>query len=116
MRAPIFSLITGNTKTHCEKHLLFFKFQIIILSVILFFYFMKSQILTISDRGQITLPKKYRDNLKIKYVTIRIDGKNVVLEPLQTREEFFKELEEAEKDWEKHGGITLEEMKKKYKF
>ncbi|MBI5755041.1 AbrB/MazE/SpoVT family DNA-binding domain-containing protein [Candidatus Peregrinibacteria bacterium] len=74
---------------------------------------MKPQILTISDRGQITLPKKYRDSLKIKYVTIRIDGKNVILEPLQTREEFFKELEEAEKDWEKHGGIPWETVMKK---
>lgn len=33
-----------------------------------------------------------------------------------TREEFLKELEEAEKDWEKNGGLTLEEFKKKYKL
>ena len=38
----------------------------------------------------------------------------LVLSPLQTREEFIEELEEAGKDWEKHGGKTLAQMKKKY--
>lgn len=32
-----------------------------------------------------------------------------------TREELLKELEEAEKDWEKNGGLSLDEFRKKYK-
>ncbi|MBI2464329.1 hypothetical protein HYV57_05210 [Candidatus Peregrinibacteria bacterium] len=34
----------------------------------------------------------------------------------KTKREFLKELDEAEKDWEKHGGKSLSQMKKKYKL
>lgn len=38
----------------------------------------------------------------------------VILEPLQTREEFWGQLEEIEKDYKKNGGLSIKEVKKKY--
>lgn len=75
---------------------------------------MSHQILPISERGQITIPQKIRYQFKAKFLTCEFEDGRIVLKPLKTREEFFAELEAAEKDWEKNGGTTLEEMKKKY--
>ena len=44
----------------------------------------------------------------------KLENGAIILSPLKTREEFFEELEEAEQEWEKHGGKTLKEMSKKY--
>lgn len=75
---------------------------------------MSQKILPVSDRGQITLPKKIRDKIQVKFFTCEIENGAVVLKPLKTREDFFAELEAAEKDWEKNGGKTLDEIAKKY--
>lgn len=73
-------------------------------------------VLTISDRGQITIPISARKELKTKRVIFRHDKKTnkFTIEPLQTREEFFAELEEISADWKKHGGFTVAEVKAKY--
>lgn len=75
---------------------------------------MEPEILFVSERGQVTIPQKLRKQIKVKYFTCHIDGPNIILSPLQTRDEFIEELDAAEKDWEKHGGKTVSEMKKKY--
>ncbi len=75
---------------------------------------MAVKILPLSERGQITLPKKVRDTIKVKFFTCELQDGTIILSPLKTREEFFEELETAEQEWEKHGGKTLDEMKKKY--
>lgn len=75
---------------------------------------MASKIIPVSERGQITLPKKIREQIDVKFFTCEVENGSIVLKPLKTREEFFEELEEAEQDWKKHGGISLQEMKKKY--
>lgn len=73
------------------------------------------KIIQVSERGQITLPKKILNELNVKLFTCEVKNGGIVLKPVQTREEFFAELEEREKDWEKNGGgITLDEMAKKY--
>lgn len=75
---------------------------------------MDNSILTVSDRGQITIPKKAREALPYGRFEWSIVNDSLVLKPLQTRDEFFAELEESEKDWEEHGGVSFEEIKKKY--
>lgn len=75
---------------------------------------MLPKILPVSERGQITLPKKIRNQINVRFFTCEIEKGAIVLKPMKTREEFFAELEAADRDWEKNGGITLEEMKKKY--
>lgn len=75
---------------------------------------MADQILAISERGQVTIPKKLREKIPVKFFICRVKDNAIVLEPLQTKEEFLEEVETAEKDWEKHGGKTLNEIKKEY--
>lgn len=70
--------------------------------------------LVISERGQITIPKKIRNQINVKLFMCEVEDGAIVLKPVQTRDEFLAELDAAEKDWKKHGGKTLEEMKKKY--
>lgn len=77
---------------------------------------MTHKIIPVSGRGQITLPKKVRDQIKVKFFTCEVEHGMIILKPLKTRDEFLEELEEAERGWEKNGGLTLEEMKKKYKL
>ena len=77
---------------------------------------MNDNIVTVSERGQITIPKSFRDKIQVKHFIFEVHNETILLKPLQTREDFFAELEAAEKDWEKNGGTTLEEMKKKYKL
>ena len=83
---------------------------------------MSNHIVAISPRGQITIPKIFREKMGVTkkmgvtHLVLQIEDTGLLLKPLQTKEEFLAELEESEKDWEKNGGITLEEMKKKYKI
>lgn len=74
----------------------------------------KSSFLTISDRGQLTIPKVVRDQISAQHFSCHIDGDKIVLKPLQTRDEFFEELKLAEKEYHRKGGFTMEEMKKMY--
>ncbi len=77
---------------------------------------MAHKIIPVSDRGQITLPKKVRDEIKVKFFTCEVKHGMVVLKPLKTREEFLEELEEASRDFNKHGGIPWKEVMKKAKL
>lgn len=71
-------------------------------------------ILSVSQRGQITIPVELRRQLGSKHVICTLENNAVVLRPLQTKEDFLHELEDAKKTWKKNGGITLAQMKKKY--
>lgn len=72
-------------------------------------------ILSLSERGQLTIPQKIRNQISVKRFVCRLEGSKIILEPIQTREEFFKELGEIEKKCKQRGdGLTLEEIKKKY--
>lgn len=75
---------------------------------------MDHPILSLSERGQLTIPYKIRKNIPVKHFVCRIEKQKIILEPLQTREEFFTELDARAKHWEEHGGLTLGQMKKKY--
>jgi len=76
---------------------------------------MKNSIVAVSDRGQVTIPKEVRAQmLEVQYFTCQVKGSSIVLEPLQTRDDFLEELEDARKNWKKKGGLTVKEMKKKF--
>lgn len=77
---------------------------------------MNNTILELSDRGQVTIPKKIRETVQVKRFICEVKGNKIILEPLQTRDEFLNELEMAEKGWQAKGGLTIKEMKKKYKL
>ncbi len=71
-------------------------------------------IVEISDRGQITIPKKLRSLIKGQFLSITVDKNNIVLSPVQTVDQFFEELDASIEDYEKNGGVSLDEMIKKY--
>lgn len=75
---------------------------------------MTESILSISDRGQVTIPRKIREKYGVKHFICIVQEDGIVLKPLQTRDEFVKELEDAEKDWSKNGGTTLTQVKSKF--
>lgn len=75
---------------------------------------MSSAILSLSDRGQVTIPQEIREKFAVKHFFCVVESDNIVLKPLQTREEFVEELEKAEKDWKKNGGLSLSQIKIKY--
>lgn len=77
---------------------------------------MNSTILELSDRGQVTIPKKIRETIVVKRFICVVRDNKIILEPLQTRDEFLGELGIAEKEWKLKGGLTIKEMKKKYKL
>lgn len=74
------------------------------------------QVLEISERGQITIPKKIRNQFKGQFVTIQIIDNQIVLTPVQTVDKFLDELDEVHQDWKKHGGLSLSDIKKKYEL
>lgn len=75
---------------------------------------MNDFIISLSDRGQVTIPQQLREQVGVKHFVCTVSDGSILLQPLQTREEFLKELENSEKDWKKHGGLTLQQMKKQY--
>ena len=75
---------------------------------------MDTPIVTVSERGQITIPRKIRLQLPVEHFVCKVENGRIVLDPLQSREDFFAEIEEAENDWEKNGGLSLNEMRKKF--
>lgn len=68
----------------------------------------------ISERGQITIPKKMRSLIKGSLLSIRVENSCLVLSPVQTVDQFFADLDDSIKDYEKNGGVALKEMIKKY--
>lgn len=77
---------------------------------------MNESILSVSDRGQITIPQKIREKYDVKHFICIVQADGIILKPLQTRDEFVEELENAEKDWKKNGGKTLNQIKSKFKL
>lgn len=76
---------------------------------------MNNSIIELSDRGQLTIPKKIREEVVVKRFVCHFEGGKIILEPLQTREEFLEQLEEIKENYKKtNKGLSLKEMKKKY--
>lgn len=75
---------------------------------------MPEQVLEISARGQITIPKKIRKLIKDQFVTIKIVDNTIVLTPLQTVDKFLDELDETHQEWKANGGVSLAEYRKKH--
>lgn len=74
---------------------------------------MSTKILPLSERGQITLPKKIRDQIRVKFFTCEMENGAIILKPLKTKEDFLEELDTADQDWEKNGGVSWQKVMKK---
>ena len=49
------------------------------------FTFLQMQILKVSPKGQVTIPKKYRDLCRTGNFAIEVTGKTIVLKPIEIR-------------------------------
>lgn len=75
---------------------------------------MSEKYLLISPRGQITIPKRYRKNIKVNLFSIQQQGEDIILRPVKTREDFLEELEERHAEWKEKGGTPLAKIKKEH--
>ena len=68
-------------------------------------------IVQINERGQITIPKKMRNLFPgMDVLGIKADSGRIILEPLQTRDEFIEELEKRSKEAKKGKTYSLNEV------
>jgi len=72
-----------------------------------------SKIVQATERGQITLPKKWRDQFETHYYTSEIRGDEFVLRPL-VPDNLEKDVEEAWQEYKQGKYITQEALMKKY--
>lgn len=68
-------------------------------------------IVAISNRGQITVPKKLRSRFST-YAVCEETSEGVILKPLKTSDQFLLELEESYEDWKQNGGTSLDQLAK----
>lgn len=72
-------------------------------------------ILSATSRGQITLPKSWRDQFDTRYFQIEVNGDQIVLTPIIEKKNAFEEsLENAWQEYEEEKVISQEAMIKKY--
>lgn len=70
-----------------------------------------SKVLVVSERGQVTIPKKFRSKFKTNFLVCYPDSDGrLILAPMETKEEFFDELESSYRDWKKRGGYSFDEV------
>lgn len=73
---------------------------------------MNSRIVTISDRGQITIPASVRKKIKSQHISFSEKDGYIILMPVQTRDEFLEELDRREEEYDAtKQGTTLTEMR-----
>lgn len=72
-----------------------------------------SKILQATSRGQVTLPKAWRDQYNTQYFITEIDGATLVIKPL-IQENFEDSVESAWSEYKKGDYVASEELMKKY--
>jgi bifunctional DNA-binding transcriptional regulator/antitoxin component of YhaV-PrlF toxin-antitoxin module len=72
-----------------------------------------SKILQATSRGQVTLPKAWRDQYKTQYFISEVQGTTLVIKPLM-KEDFGDSVESAWSDYKNGNFATSEELMKKY--
>ncbi|MBI5411760.1 AbrB/MazE/SpoVT family DNA-binding domain-containing protein [Candidatus Peregrinibacteria bacterium] len=71
-------------------------------------------VLSATSRGQVTLPKKWRDQFDTTHYQAEIRDSEIVLRPLNTKKSFKESIEEAWQDALKGNVISHEALMKKY--
>lgn len=71
------------------------------------------KILQATSRGQVTLPKAWRDQYDTQYFTTEIEGATLIIKPL-IQDNFVKSVESAWSEYKKGDYVASEELMKKY--
>jgi bifunctional DNA-binding transcriptional regulator/antitoxin component of YhaV-PrlF toxin-antitoxin module len=72
------------------------------------------KILHSTSRGQITLPKEWRDNFDTDYYRVEIQAEKLVIVPLNSEKTFKDKVEESWGEYQRGGVVSHEDLKKKY--
>ena len=86
--------------------------HVIMKSEILIFLFMTT-ILQATSRGQVTLPKSWRDQYDTRYFVSETQGSTLVIKPLM-KDNFVESVEAAWMEYKGGNYLTSKELKKKY--
>jgi len=71
------------------------------------------KILQATSRGQVTLPKQWRDKFDTKYFQVEISDNAITLKPL-LKNDFASSVEESYLEYEKGDYVTHEDLIKEY--
>lgn len=72
-----------------------------------------SKVLQATSRGQVTLPKAWRDQYKTQYFVSEVKGATLVIKPLM-QEDFEGSVESAWSEYKKGDYVASEDLMKKY--
>ncbi len=72
------------------------------------------KVLHSTSRGQITLPKEWRDNFDTEYYQVEVRKEKLIIVPLRTQETFADKVESAWKEYQDGEFVDHEDLKKKY--
>ena len=72
------------------------------------------KVLHSTSRGQITLPKEWRDNFDTDYFKVEIQKEKLIIVPLNPENNFKGKVEDAWTEYEDGKFIGHEDLKKKY--
>lgn len=72
-----------------------------------------SKILQATSRGQVTLPKSWRDQYNTQYFITEIEGATLVIKPL-IKDDLVHSVESAWTEYKSGNYVTSEELMKKY--
>ena len=75
---------------------------------------MEGKIIQATSRGQVTLPKKWRDQFDTDYYEAKVEGNKLVIVPLIKKETFEESLDEAWEQYKRGESMSHEELKKLY--
>lgn len=73
-----------------------------------------NKILQSTSRGQITLPKKWRDRFKTDYYIAELKNKSLIIKPLKEQKNLEEDLDEAWEEYKEGKYTSAEDLKKKY--
>ncbi len=73
-----------------------------------------SKILQATSRGQVTLPKSWRDKFKTTYFTVVIKDEELVIKPLHQGKTFKDAVEDSWNQYKKGNFVDQSELMKKY--
>ncbi len=72
-----------------------------------------TKVLQATSRGQVTLPKKWRDQFNTKYFISKVEGNSLIITPL-LEDDLKDTVEESWEQYQEGKFLTAEQMKEKY--
>ena len=72
------------------------------------------KILQTTSRGQVTLPKDWRDQFPTNYFKAKINGTQIIIEPLIPEKDFEQSVEDSWQEYKEGKFMSHEDLKKKY--